>query len=60
MKKKPIPRTKGETNSKDESTEKPKQKYQNFHMARGFSFSDHSHGRVNHHSIGYNHEPGTL
>ncbi|WP_411274931.1 hypothetical protein [Daejeonella sp.] len=60
MKKKNIPSFKDQTNSKEELTEKPKQKHQNLHLARGFSFSDHSHGRVNHHSIGYNHEPGTL
>lgn len=26
----------------------------------GFSFSHHNHGRVNSHSIGFNHEPGTM
>lgn len=60
MKKKPISSNRVETNSKYELTEKPKQNHRNLHLARGFSFSDHSHGRVNHHSIGYNHEPGTL
>lgn len=45
---------------KDELTEKQKQKYYNLSLLRGYSFSDHSHGRVNHHSIGFNHEPGTL
>jgi len=29
-------------------------------LVRGYSFSHHSHGRVNHHSIGFNHEPGTM
>ncbi|MHB1178629.1 MAG: hypothetical protein ACYCZO_09895 [Daejeonella sp.] len=60
MKKKSISQNVGESNSKDELTEKPKQKHQNLHLVRGFSFSNHSHGRVNHHSIGFNHEPGTL
>ena len=45
---------------KDELTEKQKQKHYNLSLLRGYSFSDHSHGRVNHHSIGFNHEPGTL
>lgn len=26
----------------------------------GFSFTHHNHGRVNNHSIGFNHEPGTM
>lgn len=26
----------------------------------GFSFTHHNHGRVNYHSIGFNHEPGTM
>lgn len=60
MKTKAISRAQDDTNSKDELTEKPRQKHQNLHLTRGFRFSNHSHGRVNHHSIGYNHEPGTL
>lgn len=45
---------------KDTLQEKPKEKHHNLSLVRGYSFSDHSHGRVNHHSIGFNHEPGTL
>lgn len=40
--------------------EKPREKHYHLNLTRGFSFSAHSHGRVNHHSIGLNHEPGTL
>lgn len=60
MKKKAIPQTADESNLKDELTEKPKKKHQNLNLGHGYSFSNHSHGRVNHHSIGSNHEPGTL
>jgi hypothetical protein len=60
MEKKLIPGTKDEFNLENKFTEKPKQNHQNLHLGRGFSFSHHSHGRVNQHSIGYNHEPGTL
>lgn len=45
---------------KDELVEKHKHKHYSSNSAHNHSFSDHSHGRVNHHSIGYNHEPGTL
>lgn len=29
-------------------------------LPKGFSFANHNHGRVNNHSIGFNHEPGTM
>jgi len=60
MKKKLVAQTTDESNLKDDLTEKPRQKHQNLNLVRGFSFSNHSHGRVNYHSIGSNHEPGTL
>lgn len=45
---------------KVEFTERPKGRHHYLNLTRGFSFSYHSHGRVNRHSIGLNHEPGTL
>jgi hypothetical protein len=44
--------------------EDPKEKIIHNHhyngLRSGYSFKNHSHGRVNIHSIGFNHEPGTL
>jgi hypothetical protein len=44
--------------------EDPKEKISNNHhyagLPAGYSFKNHYHGRVNTHSIGFNHEPGTL
>lgn len=48
------------SSSKEELTEKPRERHFNLNLGRGYSFSHHSHGRVNYHSIGFNHEPGTL
>lgn len=60
MGKKYIPKDTDKSIFKDELAEKHKEKHYNLSLVRGFSFSNHSHGRVNHHSIGFNHEPGTL
>jgi len=46
--------------SKDEFKERPVTKHHFNGLGSGYSFSHHSHGRVNYHSIGFNHEPGTL
>lgn len=45
---------------KDETKEKIIHKHHYLGLRSGFSFTHHSHGRVNNHSIGFNHEPGTL
>jgi hypothetical protein len=49
---------------KDASKEKLKEITTSKHhyggLRSGYSFKHHSHGRVNLHSIGFNHEPGTL
>jgi len=46
--------------SKDELKERPVTKHHYTGLGPGYSFSHHSHNRVNYHSIGFNHEPGTL
>ena len=44
--------------SKGDSEERPIIKHHYKGLVSGYSFSHHSHGRVNYHSIGFNHEPG--
>ncbi len=46
--------------SKDKFKEIAKSKHHYGGLRSGYSFKNHSHGRVNLHSIGFNHEPGTL
>lgn len=46
--------------AKDEHEDKIIYKHHYAGLRSGFSFSHHSHGRVNYHSIGFNHEPGTM
>lgn len=60
MKKKNNTANAERTSLKDELAEKYKQKHSNLNMVRSIGFNDHSHGRINYHSIGFNHEPGTL
>jgi hypothetical protein len=52
------------TNKQDVPVDKLKEKTMYKHHYAGFrfgySFKHNSHGRVNNHSIGFNHEPGTL
>jgi hypothetical protein len=60
MGKKYVPKDAKNNILKDDLTERYKERHSNLGLVRGYSFSHHSHGRVNYHSIGFNHEPGTL
>jgi hypothetical protein len=60
MAKKLVPKHSVKGIPKDEQTMLIREKHFITGLVRGYSFSHHSHGRVNHHSIGFNHEPGTM
>lgn len=60
MSKKHVPKDTIKRIPKDEMSEKNRDRHYNLGLVRGYSFCHHSHGRVNHHSIGFDHEPGTL
>lgn len=60
MTKKHVLKSKKKDVIKDEPKEKIIRKHHYSGLRSGFSFTHHSHGRVNNHSIGFNHEPGTL
>ena len=45
---------------KEELRENQKEKHSVLGLFKGYSFSNHSHSRVNYRSIGFNHEPGTV
>ena len=60
MTKKYVPKDEKISASKEALREKQKERHSILGLFKGYSFSNHSHSRVNYHSIGFNHEPGTL
>jgi len=60
MSKKYVPKDEEISTPKEVLRKKQKERYSIFSLTKGYSFSNHTHGRVNYHSIGFNHEPGTL
>lgn len=60
MAKKHVPKHSVKSIPKDEQILLSRERHFNTGLHRGYSFIQHSHGRVNHHSIGLNHEPGTM
>lgn len=60
MTKKYVPKDENISTPKEVLIEKQKERHSILGLFKGYSFSNHSHNRVNYHSIGFNHEPGTL
>lgn len=62
MNKKYVLKATSKSNLKEEQIPITGQRERHSHtgLSRGYSFANHSHGRVNIHAIGFNHEPGTM
>lgn len=62
MTKKYVLKATSKSNFKEEQNPGGLQRERHSHtgLSRGYSFANHSHGRVNIHAIGFNHEPGTM
>lgn len=60
MTKKYVSKNAAKPNLKEGQSAGQREKHSNTGLFRGYSFTNHSHGRTNIHAIGFNHEPGTM